>query len=152
MKKTHIKHFDAQPADRVLFDYWKETTEPWSCQWVYEGDYRQLFICSGYKYDGASVPRIGWSTTGIQRDGEIRAASLAHDALYRGAGGEISQIGVLLGNKNGNRVIVSRAEADWVLREFMIFGGCEKIFAQRAYIIVRLFGKKYWGNEPPSFK
>jgi hypothetical protein len=34
----------------------------------------------------------------------------------------------------------------------MIFGGCEKIFAVRAYLIVRVFGKKYWGKEPPEFK
>jgi len=152
MKKTHIKHFDKQPADRVLFDNLKATTEPWSCQWVFDGQYRQLLISSGYQYDGASVPRIGWTTTGIQRDGEIRAASLAHDALYRGAGGTKKLKGVLLVNGNGNAVLVSRAEADWVLREFMIFGGCEKIFAVRAYLIVRVFGKKYWGKEPPEFK
>lgn len=151
MKKEYMKHFEKQPADRVINDNVKIITEPWSCQWVYDGQYRQLLIAKGYAYDGASVPRLAWTITGIQRDGEIRAASLAHDALYRGAGGEIPQKSVMLVNENGNKIRVSRAEADWVLREFMIFGGCEKRFARRAYMVVRLFGFMYWGKEPPNF-
>ena len=151
MKKEYMKHFEKQPADRPLFDDVKATTEPWSCQWVYRDNYRQLLIVSGYHYDGASVPRIAWTPTGIQRDGEIRAASLAHDALYRGAGGRTSQHGVMLVNENGNKVLVSRAEADWVFREFMLFGGCKKSQCRRAYLAVRIFGGLYWGKEPPNF-
>ena len=104
----------------------------------------------GRKYDGASVPRIGWTLTGIRPDGEYRAASLAHDELYRSKGGKKDMDGASLKNPRGNRVEVSRKEADWVFKQFMKFATVPRRQRNIAHFAVRLFGRRYWGKDSPS--
>jgi hypothetical protein len=147
-----IQYFQQQPADRPIEDNWKITTEDWFCQWEYKDRFRRLFVPKGYLYDGASVPRIAWTITGLQRDGEIRAASLAHDAVYRAKGGKKPDqwAGCTLVNENGNRVLCDRREIDWVFREFMIFATIPSYQARRAWRFVRAFGWMFFGKNPPS--
>jgi hypothetical protein len=63
--------------------------EPWSYTWTTAPSLevgafeRTLIVPVGFLSDGASVPRILWTLTGIIPDGLIRAAALIHDALYR---------------------------------------------------------------------
>ena len=147
-----MKYFDVQPTDRVMYDRWKITTEDWNCQWEYKDQYRRLFVPRGYTYDGASIPRIAWSRIGLTPDGEIRAASLAHDVLYRAAGGRKPEEwrGCKLMNENGNTVFVSRQEADWLFYEFCVFATIPRRRARIAWLAVRLAGWKFWGKNPPS--
>ena len=132
----------------------KITSEPWTCRWDYQDAPRRfLSVPAGTVYDGASVPRPVWSLAGIRPDGLIRAASLAHDCLYRSKGNRLSAvIGPTLTNANGNRLTVDRAEADWVLREFMAFAGMSRLRCRRAWLAVRSFGWLYWGKDSPTMK
>jgi len=142
--------YDKQPADRVIDGPWKETTEGWRVRWSHNGKTRILFVPMGRKYDGASVPRIVWSIAGIRPDGEIRAASLAHDELYRTEGGRKLMGGGMLTNDNGNKVFVDRKEADLLFRELMLFATAPRRQSYMAWWAVRLFGWKYWGKDAPS--
>lgn len=150
--KVIMQYFYKQPADRVLYDNWKKTTESWLCRWKYKKNLRNLYVPKGYVYDGASVPRFVWSLTGLRPDGEIRAASLAHDALYRSKGGTILKqlYGCKLTNGVGNITVCNRKEADWVFREFMKYATVSRRKRNMAYMAVRMFGKLFWGKEPPS--
>lgn len=145
-----MKYFNVQPADRPVDDNFKKVVEPWTCQWEYKGNHRLMYVPCGYIYDGASVPRIAWTISGLRPDGEIRAASLVHDVLYRSKGGTKDLEGCRLENANGNNVLVTRSEADWVLREFMKFAGMKAWHCFRAWYAVRMFGIFFWGRESPS--
>lgn len=62
---------------------------PWTYTWEVPatletgGLERQLRVTEGFLFDGASVPRILWTLTGLIPSGHISAASLVHDLLYR---------------------------------------------------------------------
>lgn len=148
-------YFDQHPADRQIkgSDKLKILTEPFYCQWVYKGQMRYLYIPEGYIYDGASIPRIAWSIIGIAPSGPIDAAAVAHDAPYRAMGGRKPEAwkGCLLVNENGNSVLTSREETDWVFLQFGREGGIKHHRIGIAHKVVRVFGKKYWGGDAPKF-
>lgn len=50
--------------------------------WKIGGKHFRITIPAGFKYDGASVPRVFWSVTGFLPDGLGRAAALVHDFIY----------------------------------------------------------------------
>ena len=41
-----------------------------------------LEIAAGFRFDGASIPRVFWLTTGTPMDPHYQASGLVHDALY----------------------------------------------------------------------
>lgn len=43
-------------------------------------------VRAGFVHDGASVPRLTWTISGLRPDGLLRAAALLHDALYQNCG------------------------------------------------------------------
>ena len=147
-----IQYFCCQPANRVLKDEWYILTEDWICQWEYKDKFRRLFVPKGYIYDGGSIPRIAWTLSGLTPDGEGRAAYTAHDVLYRAKGGKKPSEwkGCKLVNENNNKVCCNKREADWVLREFMIFATVDKRKAYRAWRWVSMLGIFFWGHNPPS--
>jgi len=154
-----VKYFDIQPSDRPIGtcqaeDMIKETTADWRCQWVYKKKDRRMYVPSGYKYDGASNRRPFWSASGIRPDGLIRAGSLSHDVAYRSAGGSKPEAlaGCTITDQDGKNVTIDRKEADWVLREFMKAAGMSRLKYNRAYRVVRVFGRKHWGGPMPSLR
>lgn len=46
------------------------------------GRINRIIVPLGTETDGATVPRIVWTVTGIRPDGLIRAAALVHDWIY----------------------------------------------------------------------
>ena len=52
----------------------------------YEGRYYKIVVPVGFIYDGASVPRLAWTFSGILPDGLNRAGALVHDFLYENKG------------------------------------------------------------------
>lgn len=147
-----MKHFNKLPASRPLNDPWVITTEDWECWWTYKGKYRKLFIPSGNVSDGGSIPRVAWTASGLIPYGEAFAGYLPHDNLYRSKGGRKAATfqGCRLINENGNAIYVSREEADWVMREFMIAATVDRLKARRAWRWVRALGWMHWGKQPPS--
>ena len=145
MSNGDFVYFRVQPADRPIGDEPSENlikiiTEPWECMWVYHGQQRNLKAPAGYIYDGASIDRWAWTISGIVPDGMIRAASLAHDIPYRAEGGRKpgAYLGASITNINGNAVLITRAEADWVFYAFMRFVGMSRRKSRRAWLAVRI--------------
>lgn len=60
--------------------------QPYVYIWWKDQVIRRIKIPEGFEYDGASVPRLAWTLTGIERDGLQRAAALVHDMLYQHRG------------------------------------------------------------------
>jgi hypothetical protein len=143
--------FLEQPSDCTFGPFadnqWKITTAPWNCKWEYRGAARRLYVPARTVYDGASSPWWCWTLSKILPDGLDRAASLAHDQLYRTAGGRINPQGVCLTTMQGNPTTIDRAEADWVLGEFMRFAGISRLRAWAAWAAVRTCGAGGWGTE-----
>jgi hypothetical protein len=149
-------YFLEQPSDKPIGttqadDLLKAFTKSWDCVWQYR-DYPMRYLCMGIgvTYDSASAPALVRPL--IRPDGLIRAASAAHDGLYRTEGGRKRIEGIRLVNENGNRIFVSRKEADLLLRELMRYAGMTEFRCQVAYISCRIFGGKYWGEESPTMQ
>jgi hypothetical protein len=158
MKPTEFVFFACQPAHRTIgkrerTGFLEQVTEPWSCKWHYRGNTRILSAEPLDVWDGASVPRFGWTIIGITPGGLADGPSLAHDILYRAEGGrrEDKLAGCTLTDSHGLRIIVDREEADWLFRELCRFAGMKKARAVAAYGIVRAFGNTFWGGNAPSF-
>jgi hypothetical protein len=149
-------YFLRQPAHRTIGKTEKLanieiTTEPWLCRWLYKNNERKLFVPDGYVWDGASVPRIGWSIIGLTPWGLTDGPSLAHDPLYRTKGGRLDfDDGVTLTDNKNLRVTIDREEADFVFLAACVFAGINKTRSKLAYRIVRRFGAKHWGGPCPT--
>lgn len=51
-------------------------------KWDKNGETYRIIIPEGLVYDGASIPRLTWTLTGMRPDGLLRAAALVHDFIY----------------------------------------------------------------------
>ncbi|MCB1137248.1 MAG: DUF1353 domain-containing protein [Leptospiraceae bacterium] len=108
----------------------------------------RISVPSGFTYDGASVPRIAWSLTGIRPDGLLRAAAAVHDWIYRWAGDlpegshefriDASEWQVAIGRWK-------RKDADRLFGRMMREAGVGAIKRKMAYVAVRLMGRLGWG-------
>lgn len=155
MKSNDFVYYFAQPAHRTIGKTEKQaniemTTESWLCRWRYKGHNRILSIPAGYVWDGASVPRAAWSIIGLTPWGLTDGPSLAHDEPYRSKGGRKLSEGCTLTDEKGNKVVIDRAEADWVFLEACKFAGINRARAGLAYGIVRTFGSIHWGGPCPT--
>lgn len=156
-KKQHdYFHCDEQPVDQQLLDNpkLKKLCEQWKCRWRYNGVERFMSVVDGYIYDGGSVPRPVWSILGITPSGPGDCGFLPHDVGYRAKGGEKPEayLGCSITDANGNTVIVSREEMDWVLGAGMRFGGIAAHRVAIAVPFVRVFGKRHWGGPIPAIR
>jgi len=84
-------------------------------------------VPEGFQHDGASVPRLAWTFSGLTPDGLIRAAALAHDFAYRG---------FVPG--------MTRREADVMLYDLMVEAGISRPRAYVAWLGVRTGGWLSW--------
>ena len=110
-----------------------ELRRPWSYEY---GDHT-LFVPRGNIHDGASVPRILWTLSGLRPDGLLRAAALLHDILYRYAG-------VLPPRWCQPGKEWTRLEADTLFYDVMREFGVSRWSAGRAYYAVRIGGYFSW--------
>lgn len=149
-----MNHFVSHPVIQSLgkdrkSDRFRRVVSPWNCWWTYKGYRRVLAVPAGYIYDGMSVPRWAWSPSGLYPGGRSDGPALAHDALYRAAGGEKPEgwAGCVLST---NGPLVSRKEADRLLAEFMDDVGYCAPQRGIAYSAVRIGGARHWGGPSPS--
>lgn len=87
--------------------------------------YQDITVPNGFRYDGATVPRVVWTLIGFLPDGIHRAAALVHDYLYE--------------TKEFNRVY-----ADKLFLTMLKESGVKSWHANLAYVTVRIFGNLYW--------
>jgi hypothetical protein len=90
-------------------------------------------VSMGFKWDGASVPRVLWNI--IPPWGSYSGAALVHDWLYR---------------RHRLRSVTNREitkeEADRVFYELMLEDGVWKIRAYTMWLAVALCGRKAWSQ------
>jgi hypothetical protein len=100
----------------------------------YESDlFGEIVVPAGFVTDFASIPRAAlWYVD--DDDPAILFASVVHDYLYTKKGD--------LGR--GTNLILSRQNADEVLREAMLVSGARKAQAFVVYSAVRLGGGSHW--------
>lgn len=128
--------------------------EDYSYTWVNGNLVYTIVIKKGYKYDGASSPRITWTFSGILPDGLIRPAALIHDALYEKKGifrrYEYHKYIKLLASSCWDEDvrpedrIFSRKQCDKIFLDIMELAGVGKTDRLRTYWAVRLFGWWAW--------
>ncbi len=88
---------------------------------------KDIIVPAGFKSDGASVPPFLWMSVSPKVDSRTIAGAIAHDFLYRSA---------LPG--------WTRAEADKMFYDIIRYDGLSWLKAQKAYLGVRLFGRRSW--------
>lgn len=103
--------------------------EAWSVEW--RGT--RIEVPEGFEHDGASVPRLTWTLSGLTPDGLLRAAALAHDWLYRHGGAP-----------PGLERALSRSEADAMFYDLMVEAGVPRWRAYVAWSAVRSGGWWSW--------
>ena len=90
-----------------------------------------VHVKPGFRTDGASIPRFFWRVLGSPYDPDVMAASIGHDAMYRGR-------------------IVPRRAADAAFRTMMAASGAPKRKRRLIWIGVRLFGWITWLRHTPE--
>lgn len=74
-----------QPNIEPITNRIYQLVDDFSYEWVTSKNQmiiNKITIPSGFRYDGASIPRFLWTITGFLPDGLHRAASLIHDYIY----------------------------------------------------------------------
>ncbi len=84
-----------------------------------------IIIPKGEKTDLGSIPRLGWTITGLTPDSYARAAYCVHDHLY---------------STNGENGRFTRLDADKILLEIMVRLGVPWYQRNPVYWAVRAFG------------
>lgn len=90
-------------------------------------DNMEYRIPPGFQWNGASIPRAFWTTTGSPFLPRYNRASLVHDWFY-------------------DNHKVSKKEADKAFRAFLKADGVGWYTRNKMYWAVRMFGKKAWNN------
>jgi len=89
-------------------------------------------IGKGFRYDGASIPRLFWRIVGTPFTGRYTAAALVHDALYSGE-------------------IFSREDCDLIFEDAMIDYLTPTWQRKALFWAVRAWGWVVWDNHYPEF-
>lgn len=135
-----------QPLNRPVGDGVYELAVDWTYEWEHDGIRRRIIVPKGFQYDGASVPRLVWTCTGILPDGLIRAAALVHDWLYqhRGQLPEGSYQEFHRGKWRNVGRVATRREVDRLFARIMRETGVSKLKRRLAYAGVRAGGWWAW--------
>jgi len=141
------------PIITILNDHEFELVEPFTYEWQEETDHvvatQRITIPKGDCTDGASVPRICWSLTGLLPTGVHMGAAAMHDYLYQRRGelckGEYERL------KNNGEWVASllkwdRKQCDDLFLRIMQEAGETPWKANLMHWAVRVFGGAAWDN------
>ncbi len=120
------------------------------CYCWFVGDVQnRIHLPEGYTYDGASVPRLVWTLSGIRPDGLIRAAALVHDWIY-GFAGRLPEGSHQYKSEEAGWSKVSgrwrRRESDRLFARMMREAGVSRPRRRLAYLATRVFGGPGWDS------
>ncbi len=109
---------------------------------------QRIVVPEGFVYDGASVPRLLWTVTGMTPDGLIRAAALLHDFIYRHKGwlpnGSYQMFDVQTKQWKDLSAPWPRETADRLFARVMRESGVSSFKRKLAYRAARLLGWFCW--------
>ena len=132
------------PGDDPLY----RVVQPWRYDWELRGwPPQRLTVPRGFEMDGASVPRLLWTFTGITPDGLHRAAAVAHDFIYRYSGHLPMGAHIFHCQGKGWRDtghLWTREEADRLFARILRECGVSKFRRRIMYLGVRLGGWRSW--------
>lgn len=134
--------------------------EEYTYRWESRGIEYRIVVPRGFIHNGASVPRLVWTISGILPDGLIRAAALIHDWIYRCRGRlpwptyQYKSPNALKTNPFGRideetmwcdiHGVWTRKNADRLFARIMREAGMSKRRRRAAYLAVRMFGWVAW--------
>jgi len=90
----------------------------------YEINEDEYNILAGFKYDGASIPKVFWSLIGGKFHPDFQLAALLHDYMYA--------------------MKLGRNKADRYFHRLLLKRGVSKIKARLMYLAVSWFGKSHY--------
>lgn len=136
------------PVITILNDREFELVQPFIYEW-FEPDGKYSFtVPAGFPFDGASVPRICWTLTGILPTGAHMGAAALHDYTYQRRGRLIRD--ELKRYENGVWLPMSavwdRKQCDDMFYQVMQDAGATPWKAWAMWKSVRLFGSNAWNS------
>ena len=135
----------SQPIVKAISKEVWEVVEEWIATIKIGKNIMEIKVDSGFRYDGASIPRVAWSLIGVHPGGISLGPALSHDVLYMTKGNRKKIKGVTIKSK------CSRKTADRIIYKAFLRVGIKKRRAVFMYMAVRIGGRKYWGvKKPPS--
>ncbi|MFY0658122.1 MAG: DUF1353 domain-containing protein [Neptunomonas phycophila] len=160
--KFELKQPLMVPIGPIKYKLVEEYTYYWEDE---QGVINRITVPEGIETDGATVPRVVWTLSGIRPDGLIRAAALVHDWIYVNDGNppdgshttwtgtkeeffefyypnrEIKSLTDNYGSKwvDDNRAW-SHRQADKLFAQMMTEAGMKDFRVKIAYVSVRLLG------------
>jgi len=113
-----------------------------------------IVVQSGFRWDGASVPKFFWGL-GFETDGKHRAAALIHDFIYVNKGKMPS--GSMFSTYSGlteqmQHGSFSRYDADRLFLKMMAQAGVGPIRRKLMWFAVSKFGWIFWQDGPDLFR
>jgi len=125
----------AIPALNVYCLFQAYATEIWLGSKKYN-----IIVPAGFRTDGASIPRVFWSTTGSPFNPDFSAASLIHDFGYKH--------GYIYIIEHGKQKFLplSRKEHDKLFRDNLKIAGVGLYTRNKMYYGVRAGGWKAWNK------
>lgn len=115
----------------------------------------RITIPAGFRYDGASVPRVFWTLTGINPDGPQRAAALIHDMIYVQKGDlpeGMQEQEIEPGSWKPTYGNWTRYDSDRLFKKMLIASKMKKGKVKLMYFAVRIAGWIYWKDNSDKVK
>ena len=140
-----LRGFLGQPDLRPIDSRKYYLAEPYRVQLVQDLEHLAILtVEKGYENDGASVPRLAWTLSGLRPDGLIRGPALVHDLLCEREGIVDVFCPELSSNQNGMyRVAISSKNTHHLFWEMMVAAGMKEWRADLAWFAVRWFGPRW---------
>jgi hypothetical protein len=138
------------PVVAVLNDHEFELIEPFLYCWqdAASGVLYKMTVPAHYPFDGASVPRICWTLTGLLPTGVHLGAAAVHDYLYQRRGqirdGEAQHF--VSGQWQPFNANWTRKQCDQLFLDIMLLAGETRWKAWSMWQAVRLFGGFAWSR------
>jgi hypothetical protein len=137
------------PVVAILNDHEFELAEPFLYCWKdAAGIFYRITVPAHYPFDGASVPRICWTLTGLLPTGVHLGAAAVHDYLYQRRGqireGEAQRL--VAGQWQPYDANWSRKDCDQLFLNIMLLAGETHWKAYTMWQAVRVFGGFAWAH------
>lgn len=149
-KDFQILHVGKVTIERLNNKQWG-TAHPLPLEFIHEGRRYSWILEKGFVTDGASIPRIFWTLTGVLPTGAHLEAAVFHDIGYQRQGNFTGLSSKLMQKEHSDGLgwmpsvrKWTRAELDNLFHAIMVYSDVTGWKRALIYRGVALFGKKAW--------